>query len=156
MQILEQLAQLVLGALPTFFIVLIFFLVMRTAFFKPIERILAERSARIEGARKEAEAAQSAAAERVKAYQDALKKACAEVYAEQETLRRGVLEERVALVKDTRQSANETVRAAKERIAREAADARRQIERETDDLGSVIARAVLGRSSGPAPTREAR
>lgn len=149
MQILEQLGQLVLGALPTFFIVLVFFLVMRSAFFRPIERILAERSARIEGARKEAEAAQAAANERVKAYQDVLKKARAEVYSEQETARRGVLEERVKLVREARAQANETIGGEKERIARETVEARRQLEREAEDLGGVIARAVLGRSSPP-------
>ena len=156
MEILNQLAQLVLGALPTLFVVLVFFLILKSAFFGPIERILAERSALIEGARKEADAAQAAAQDKVKAYQEALKKARGDVYAEQDAARRAVLDERASLVKETRNRASETIRTAKERIAREVAEARRQLERESEALGSEIARAVLGPRSGPSSRREAR
>jgi len=157
MEILNQLGQLFLEAVPTVILVFLFYLFLRRAFFGPMERILNERSARIEGARREADAAQAAAQEKVKAYEDALRKARAEVYAEQDAARRAALDARMNLVKETRSKANETIRAAKDRIGRETAEARKVLERETESLGGEIARAILGGArSGPAAPREAR
>ena len=154
--ILGQLKDLFLSATPTVIIVFLFFLFLRWAFFGPMERILAERAARTQGARREAEAAQAAAAEKAKAYGEAFRKARAELYAEQEAARRKVLDERLDLVKETRNRAQEVIRSAKERIAREATEARRQLEGESEALGTEIARAILGRTSGSGPAREAR
>ena len=156
-EILKQLGGLFLEAAPTFFIVFLFFLFLRSAFFKPIEQVLAERSRRIDGARKEADAAQAAAQEKEKAYQEALKKARGEIYAEQEAARRAVLDERGELVKQTRERANETIRAAKEQIAAQVSAARRELERDAQTLGSQIAQAILGRRGPASPAgKEAR
>lgn len=144
MEILNQLGQLFLAAVPTVIVVFLFALFLRWAFFGPMDRILRERGARIEGARREADAAQAAAQEKVKSYEDALRKARAGVYAEQDAARRAALDERMNLVKETRNKANETIRAAKERIGRETAEARKLLERETESLGGEIARAILG------------
>src|SRR3546814_10059158 len=59
--------------------------------------------------RKEAEAAKVAAEEKKKAYQEALRKARAEVYAEQDLARRAVLDERAKLVREARARANDRV-----------------------------------------------
>jgi len=147
-RIFSQLGQLFLQALPTTIIVFLFFLFMRWAFFQPMERVLEERRKRIEGARKEADAAQAAAQEKVRSYQEALKKARGELYAEQDAARRAVLDERTALIKQTRDMANEGIRAAKEQIAGEVAAARKQLEQESQTLGNEIARAIL-RTTGP-------
>ena len=156
-EILKQLGELFLEAAPTSFIVLLFFLFLRSVFFGPIERVLAERSRRIEGARKEAEAAQAAAHEKEKSHQEALKKARAEIYAEQEAARRAALDERAELIKETRNRANETIRAAKEQIAAQVTAARRELEQDVQALGGEIARAILGRRGPASPTaREAQ
>ena len=151
MGIFSQLGELFLEALPTTIIVFLFFLFMRWALFRPIERVLAERSKRIEGARKEADAAQAAAQEKVRSYQEALKKARGELYAEQDTGRRAVLDERAWLIKQTRERANEGIRAAKDRIVGEVATARKQLEQESQALGSEIARAILRTAAPSAP-----
>jgi F0F1-type ATP synthase membrane subunit b/b' len=142
-RIFSQLGELFLEALPTTIIVFLFFVFLRWAFFQPMERVLAERSKRIEGARKDADAAQAAAQEKVRSYQEALKKARGELYAEQDAARRAVLDERTRLIKQTRDQANEDVRAAKDKIAGEVAAARKQLEQESQALGSEIARAIL-------------
>ena len=54
MEILHQLGELFLAAVPTVIIVFLFYFFMRWAFFTPIENAMAERSAKIEGARAEA------------------------------------------------------------------------------------------------------
>lgn len=157
MEILNKVGEFVLQALPTIALVLLFYFFLKTKLFKPLERVMAERSARIEGARKSAEASQDAAQDKVRAYQEALKKARVEVYAEQETARRAALEERATFVKNARARANEEVAAAKKKIVGELAAARKQLERESDALGAEIAQAILRRRpSGPMAGRGAQ
>jgi F-type H+-transporting ATPase subunit b len=147
----EQLGALFLQAAPTVLIVLFLYLFLRANLFKPLERVLAERSTRIEGARKESETSQAAALEKEKQYQEALKKARSEVYAEQEQARRAVLEQRAAMVRDTRNACNERIRAAKGALAADLAAARRELERESDALAADIARAILERRPPASP-----
>ena len=157
MEILHQLGELFLAALPTVILVFLFYLFMRASFFAPMERVLAERHARTEGARRAAESAQAAAQEKVRAYQEALKKARAGVYAVQDAARRAVLEERTAAIRDARSRATEEIRAAKENISTELAAARADLEAASHSLAAEIARAILERRPpAPRPMSEAR
>jgi len=149
MEILGQLEELFLAAVPTAVVVFLFYLFLRANFFRPMDRVLSERRARIEGARREAEKAQAAAGEKTRAHEEAVKKARAELYAEQEAARRAVLEERAATIRETRARATETIRGAKERIATETARARQQLEQQTEALGGEIVRAILGARKPP-------
>ncbi len=155
MEIVHQLGELFLQALPTVLIVLLFYLFLRANFFKPLERVMAERRERTVGAQHAAEASQAAAAEKVRAYQEALKKARGEIYAQQEAARQKMLEERAARIRESRERYSRQVRAAKERIARELAAARADLEAASAQLGSDIARAILERRP-PQPAGEAR
>jgi F-type H+-transporting ATPase subunit b len=149
MEILQQIGSLILQAVPTILLVLIFFLFLKSQFFGPLQKVMEERDKRIEGARKEAETARAAAEEKKKAYQEALRKARAEVYAEQDAARRAVLDERARIVREARARANERVRAAKDNLASELAAARKQIEAESQILGTKIAQAILSAGSAP-------
>jgi F-type H+-transporting ATPase subunit b len=86
--LVHQLGELFLGAVPVALIVLAFYLVMRSLFFQPLLKVMAERDARTLGAQKSAEAAQAAAAEKIRQYHEALKQARAKVYTEQEAARK--------------------------------------------------------------------
>ncbi|MBI3404361.1 MAG: hypothetical protein HY046_02770 [Acidobacteria bacterium] len=141
--ILAQLRELLLQAVPVVVLLLLFYLFLNANLFGPLQKVMADRDARTEGARKAADAAQVAAQEKVKAYQEALKKARGEVYAEQDVARRAVLEERAALTKSARAKANDQVAAAKKRIADEMAAARGQLEKATEGLGTQIAETIL-------------
>lgn len=152
-QIVHQLGELFLQAVPTVLIILAFYLMMRALFFKPLLAVMAEREARTAGARKATAGAEAAAAEKVKEYQDALKKARAQVYTEQEAARKKVLDERAARLKEARVKAAEEVAIAKERVARELADALRELRSTVEQLAAEIARRVLQiapRPGGPA------
>jgi F-type H+-transporting ATPase subunit b len=151
-EIVHQLGELFLGALPTVLIILIFYFILKAIFFKPLLAVMAEREARTIGAQKAAEAAQASAAGKVKQYQDALKDARARVYAEQEAARKQVLDERAALVQESRKKAGQEVAAAKSRIESELAAARRDVEATVGVLSTEIAKRVLQPFSG----REAR
>ncbi len=157
MEILHQLGELFLQSVPTIIIVFLFYLVLRVTFFQPLDRVLAERRARTEGARRAAESAQAAAQEKQRAYLDALQKARSEIYAEQEAARRAVLDERAGLIRGTRTRSSETIRAAKEMLGADLAAARTALEADAQSLAGEIARAILERrpSRGPAAS-EAR
>ena len=148
MNIAEQLKELVLSAVPTIVLLYLFYFFLKANFFQPLEKVMAERSRRSEGARKEAEAAQAAAAEKVRNYHDALKKARAEVYAEQDTVRRAVLDERAALIREARAKAHEEVRAGKDAIAADLDRAKAEIQGASQGLAGDIVRAILEPRAG--------
>jgi F-type H+-transporting ATPase subunit b len=153
-EIVRQLGELFLQAVPTVLIILLFYFILRAIFFKPLLRVMAERDARTVGAQKAAEAAQTAAIEKIKQYQDALKQARGQIYAEQEAARKKVLDERAAVIKEARAAATTHVAAGKERIAGELAAARREIEATVAQLSAEIARRIL--QSPPRPGSSAR
>src|ERR1700694_5891527 len=123
----HQLGELFLQAVPTVLIILLFYFILRAIFFNPLLQVMAERDSRTVGAQKAAEAAQAAAAEKIKQYQEALKQARGQGYAEQEAARKKLLEERAAQIKNARTQAAGEVSAAAERVAAELAGARRDV-----------------------------
>jgi F-type H+-transporting ATPase subunit b len=149
MGILHQLGELFLQAVPTVVIVFLFYLFMRWAFFTPIQKAMDERRARIEGAREEAAKAEAEAKKELDAYNEALRKARAEIYAEQEAARQAVLDERQRLLKAMRSRAQEDVAAGKKKVAEENEAARAEIERNIPTLAGEIARMILEK---PAPS----
>ena len=145
MEILRQLGELFLDAVPTVIVVFLFYLVLRWSFFGPMERVLAERKSRSAGARREAESMRAGAQEKDRAHREALRRARAEVFAEQDVARRKVLDERNAAVQQARSRANDEIQAAKSRIAAEVEGARGDLDRSGDQLAEEIARAVFER-----------
>jgi len=155
--LIHQLGDLLIRAVPVAIIVLLFYFVLRSLFFKPILKVMAERKALTLGAQKEAETAQAAATEKVRQYEDALKQAKAKVYLEQEAERKKLLDERAAFLKEARSQTSAEVAQAKDRVANELAAAKKDIEATASQLALEIARRVLQVPSGPSgPAREAR
>ena len=143
MEILKQLGDLFLAAVPTVIIVFLFYLFLRWAFFGPIEGIVHERSRRIQGARHETEQLRKNAQERMRAYQESLRRARGEIFRHQETLRRTALDERSAALRQARVSANEAIQEAKGRIRSEIEAARTELDSSTVQLAEQIARTIL-------------
>jgi F-type H+-transporting ATPase subunit b len=152
----HQIGELFLGAAPTVLIILLFYFILRPLFFQPLLKVMAEREARTVGARKAAEAAEAAAAERLKQYEEALKQARGKVYAEQEAAHKKLLDERAAQLKDARSKAIGEVGLAKQRVAKELAAARRELEAAVEPLSAEIARRILEAPPASSPPREAR
>ncbi len=149
MEIVHQLGQLFLAAIPTVIIVFLFYLFMSWSFFTPMQRVLNERHKRAEGARAEAEADRVATVEKQRFYTDAVKKARGEVFAEQETQRRRTLEERQTTINAARTAAQTALTEAKKDIAADVKAAQAEMERSKDNLASDIAQAILAGPSGP-------
>ena len=150
MDIVHQLGELFVGALPTVLLILIFYFILKALFFKPLLAVMAEREVRSSGAQKAAEAAQAAAREKVMQYQHALRQVRAQVYSEQEAVRKKLLDERATQLKEARAKSAAEVAAAKERVAADLAAARRELEPSVAQLAEKIAARVLE------PAREAR
>src|SRR5260370_481592 len=155
MEIVHQLGELFLQAVPTVLIVFLFYLFLRANFFNPLERVMAERRERTLGAQRAAESSQAAAQEKIRAYQEALQKARDEIYARQEAARQEMLAERTARIRESRGRASGEVRAAKERISRELAPARPDLARASAQL-SGDNRASRRESVSGAQARQSR
>jgi F0F1-type ATP synthase membrane subunit b/b' len=147
--LVHQLGELFLGAVPVALTVLVFYLVLRSIFFQPLLQVMAEREALTLGAQKSAEAAQAAAAEKIRQYEEALKQARAKVYAEQEAARRKLMEERAAFLKDARAKATAELNAAKQGMEKEFAVTKKELEATSTELSVEIARRVLQAPSSP-------
>lgn len=149
MEIFNQLGELFLAAVPTVIIVFLFYLFLRWSFFKPIERVLAERHKRAEGALAEAEASRAAAREKQHAYAESLKKARTEIYTAQEAQRRRALEERQTAINQARATAQGALQQAKKQIAAEVQAAQAELAGSSAALANEIADALLAGVSGP-------
>jgi F-type H+-transporting ATPase subunit b len=143
MDLVHSLGQLFLGSVPTIIIVLLFYLFLRWAFFTPLEKAMTEREARMDGARAEAARVEAEAKQELESYEEALRKARGEIFAEQEAVRREALESRAKLLKAMRARAQEDVVAATKRIEAEFQAARAQLEREAPALAGEIVRSIL-------------
>lgn len=155
--LVHQIGELFLRAVPVALIVLVFYFILKSLFFGPILKVMAEREARTLGAQKAAEAAHTAAAEKVKQYEEALRQAKAKIYLEQEAERKKLLDERAAMLREARARATVEVGAAKESVARELAEAAKEVQVSAVELAREIARRVLSVPPVPGgPAREAR
>jgi F-type H+-transporting ATPase subunit b len=150
MEILHQLGELFLGAVPTVIVVLLFYFFLRWSFFTPIQKAMAERDARIEGARAEAASVEAEAKHELDSYHEALRRARGQIFAEQEAARQAALDERAGLLKATHARAQEEVAAAKKEIAANLETARAELVRQTPALANEIARVILEK---PSPLR---
>ena len=114
---LHALGEILVQALPTFFLVLLLFIYLRSMFFKPLERVLAERREATEGARKKAAEALDRAKAKAADYEEKIRAARNDLYREQEEIRRKWRDDQSAQVAAARQSAEASVKEAKARMA---------------------------------------
>lgn len=145
---LDLLLPLFLGALPTVVIVFFMFFFLRWAFWRPLERVLAERQAATEGARRDAEAILAAANDKLRQYEEALRHARTEIYREQDASRRQGLEERAQTLRQARQEANDLLRQAKLEITGDVEQAKKELEAASQRLADEIARTLLSPAGG--------
>jgi F0F1-type ATP synthase membrane subunit b/b' len=142
---LHDLGGIVLNGLPTFFLVLILAFFVKILYFKPLEKVLAERFRLTEGARKAAEESLKNADTRIAEYQDALNRARNEIYQEQAEFLRNLHAEQSEQARNVRAQSDARVAAIKLSITEEADAARENLEKQSDALAGQIADAILRR-----------
>ncbi|MFQ5816806.1 MAG: ATP synthase F0 subunit B [Terriglobia bacterium] len=149
-KLLSQLGEIFLGAVPTALVVLFLYFFLRWSFFRPLERVLAEREALTTGTRKATEHLLAEVEAKTRQYEGTLRQARAEIYREQEALRRQALEDRTRILRATREQANQMIRGAKTQLLAEVEAARRDLDRESQRLAEEIAHTLLA-PAGRAP-----
>jgi F-type H+-transporting ATPase subunit b len=142
-EILRQLGELVLGSVPTMILFVLLVAAYSALVRRPLDKILAERHARTTGAIEQARGALSAAEAETTVYEDKLRGAKAEIFAERDRRLKQWNDEREAALAELRHSSESRIAAAKQEIAAGTAAARAQIESSSEELTARILRAVL-------------
>ena len=144
-QTLAALGELLLKALPTFFLVLLLYFYLSKIYFGPMARVLKQRYEATEGARKQAEESFARASAKAAQYEEALRTARAEIYREQEQQRQRLRQEHADAVQDARRNADALVQEANARLNAELATAKAALSVESETLATQITEAILRR-----------
>jgi F-type H+-transporting ATPase subunit b len=147
-QILHQVGELLLGAVPTALLFILLVLAYQFLIQGPLSRTLRERYARTQGAVEEAHKAIARAEERAAEYAARLRHARAEIYKMREQRMKQWNAEREASLDQARETAGSQVRQAKSELDGEAAKARQAIQASAGELATRITRAVLPQAAG--------
>ncbi len=142
---LQSAGALLIQALPTFFIVIFLHWYLKFTLFKPLEKVLAERHAETQGAREKATAALAAAERKVNEYEDKLKAARTQIFQEQETWRKSLIEDQNDAIAAARESNLKLIGEAKSKIAEEVQAAHATLNKEVEALADqIVARVLAG------------
>src|SRR5438045_8149555 len=116
-QTLQQLGELLLGAVPTVILVALLYVLYKGIVHQPLQRVLAERRSKTEGAVEKSKADIAAADARTSEYERKLREARAALFRAQEARRQAALRARATAVNEARSKAQAHVQAAKTDIA---------------------------------------
>ncbi len=142
-QLLQNLGGLLVNGMPTFILLLILAACVKYLYLKPLDKVLAQRYALTEGARKAAEESLRNADSRVSEYEAALSRARTGIYQEQSEFLRTLQSEQAERVAAARAEADARIVAAKAAIAADAQAARESLDVQSDALATRIADSIL-------------
>jgi F-type H+-transporting ATPase subunit b len=142
-QTLRQLGELLLGAVPTVILLSLLYVIYTTIVHNPLQRVLAERRSKTEGAVEKAKADIAAAEARTSEYEQRMREARAAMFRAQEARRKAVLDARTAAMNEARRKAQEQVHAAKADIEKDREAAQDSLQAEAQTLAIEIMRRVL-------------
>jgi F-type H+-transporting ATPase subunit b len=142
-QTLQQLGELLLGAVPTVILLALLYGLYTTIVHKPLQRVLAERRSKTEGAVEKSKADIAAADARTSEYEQKLREARAAVFRAQEAKRQAALQARTNALNEARAKSHAQVQAAKADIEEDRAAAEAGLEGEVAALAQEIVRRVL-------------
>jgi F0F1-type ATP synthase membrane subunit b/b' len=140
---LHALSRIILFGLPTSLLVILLCIYLKAMYFKPFQRMLAERYEATEGARKAAEETLARANAKAAEFDAALQRARQEIYSEQEQYLKKLHDQQAAETDAARRAAENRLKQAREELAAEAAAARASLAAQSDLLASQIADAIL-------------
>ena len=142
-QTLNQLGELLLGAVPTVILLAILYALYGSIVHKPLVRVLEERRSKTEGAIERSRADISAAEARTGEYEQRLREARASVFRAQEARRKAALDRRNQALNEARAKAQAQVATAKKDIEADRVTAQSGLEKESGALAEEIVRRVL-------------
>ena len=142
-QILTQLGDLVLGAVPTVILLLLLFATYNFLVHRPLKAVLAERRARTEGAVEKARADVAAAEAKTAEYEARLRDARLAVFKAQEARRKQAEHIREQFLAEARAKADSRIREAKATIENDVSAAKTGLQSEAERLAIEIVRTVI-------------
>ena len=142
-QTLQQLGELLLGSVPTVILLAVLYALYTAVVHKPLQRVLAERRDKTEGAVDKSRADIAAAEARTTEYERKLREARAAVFRAQEARRQAVLQARTNALNEARRKAQAQVQAAKQDIENDRAEAEKALPAAAGALAQEIVRSVL-------------
>jgi F-type H+-transporting ATPase subunit b len=140
---LRQLGELLLGSVPTVILLALLYALYTVIVHKPLQRVLAERRSKTEGAVEKSRADIAAAEARTAEYEQRLREARAAVFRAQEARRQAVLQARANALNEARVKAQAQVQAAKKTIESDRATAQEALPADAAALAQEIVRRVL-------------
>ena len=144
---LHALGQILLRAAPTFFLILLLHLYLKSVFFAPIKKVLQARYEATEGARKLAAESLAQAAARTEEFEKKLYQAKTEIYQAHEKAVKALQEQHAAAIAQARASAESEVKQAKGALAADVAQLKGTLAAQSDALAEEIANSLLRRSA---------
>ena len=142
-QTLQQLGELLLGAVPTVILVALLYILYKGIVHQPLQRVLAERRSKTEGAIEKSKADIAAADARTSEYEQRLREARAAVFRAQEARRQAAIQARANAVSEARGKAQTQVQAAKSDIEKDRLAAEQGLQGQAGALAQEIVRRVL-------------
>jgi F-type H+-transporting ATPase subunit b len=140
---LHQLGELLLGAVPTVILLTLLYALYTAIVHTPLQRVLAERRSKTEGAVEKSRADIAAAEARTTEYEQKLRAARAAIFQAQEARRQTVLQARAHALQAARVRTQTQVQAAKRDIENDRAAAEKGLSAEVAALAQEIVRRVL-------------
>ena len=136
-----------LTALWVIFFLLLTTYLLNTLIFQPILKVIEARNKAVTDARDLAQSASQRATAANNEYTQKLNAARSEVYRQMDETRRAAMDQRAALLADTRANVERELSQATARVKQQATEARATLDREADSLAGGIVSRVLGRAS---------
>jgi F-type H+-transporting ATPase subunit b len=142
-QTFSQLGELLRSAVPTMVLLLLLYAMYHYVVHRPLQRILAERRNRTQGAVERARADIAAAEAKSIEYENRLREAKLAIFRAQEAKRHQAQQARSTAVEQARVRAAEQVKQAKGQIEQQVTEARAGLQGEVERLSNEIIRTIL-------------
>jgi F-type H+-transporting ATPase subunit b len=140
---LRQLGELLLTSIPAIISLLVVWGAYRSLVYKPLQRMLAERHARTEGAVQQARTEIASAETRTAEYEQKMREAAAQIYRHQEDRRKQMLEHRDLTLAEARRRAEEILESARASATQDLGAAKAVLQKQADSLADEIIDSIL-------------
>lgn len=147
-EIVQQVGALLLGAVPTILLFIVLVAAYQLLVQGPLNRVLAERRARTQGAVENAQKAIAEAEAKANEYADKLRQARAEIFKMREQRAKQRNAEREAALDSARKAAGVKVSQARAEVDAETERARQAIQGSAGELANQVVQAVLPLAAG--------
>ncbi|MGE5321708.1 MAG: ATP synthase F0 subunit B [Actinomycetota bacterium] len=143
MEIITQVGELLLYSIPTIICLLVVWGSYRVLVHGKLQKVLAERHARTEGAIEEARRAIASAEQRTAEYEQKLREARTQIYAAQESYRNRIMERRAEMLVETRKQSDELVKKARSAVEQEMVTVKSGLQKQAEALADEIIQSIL-------------